>query len=308
MPFVCVVFVISDTEPDLLDRAKDAITDEKVFAALKAELDQLTARAFELENLEHEIGTVKNNALRKNADFDNFRKQVVRDKETLGENSRSAVLKELLPIIDTFETNEITVESEGEQKIAGSYQGLYKQMVGILRRIGLSSLSSLGSKFDPEFHEEIAKEESTTVAAGLVLEEVRRGFTYKDRVLRPAQVKVSAAVSSSEEAEEETSNLKDVVPQEGPGEGKRRPPEKSADGKQPPQDGKLHSAGKQVANGDTEDTAPKKTVEESSEGIAMEAPGEGKKRMPSGSEMHCIGTECDVGRRPPASAWDERLN
>jgi molecular chaperone GrpE len=149
---------------------------------------------------------VKEQYLRLNADFDNYRKRTQTEKEALSKNARGNTLEELLPVIDNFELarNQLVLETEAEQKVSDSYQNLYKQLVETLKKLGLDTIQSVGATFDPELHDAIMQEETSEHEDNTVLEEFRRGFMFGDRLLRPAMVKV-AINSSTDNATEDSS-------------------------------------------------------------------------------------------------------
>lgn len=123
------------------------------------------------------------------------------------------LVQSLLPLVDSFEKAnvEVTLETDKEQKISTSYQGIYKQLVETLKSLGVGVVETVGKPFDPSVHEAIAREESTEFKAGIVSHEVHRGFLLREKVLRPATVKVSTgpgeentSSTSSEESLEDT--------------------------------------------------------------------------------------------------------
>ena len=179
--------------------------------ALAAASQQLEKRVKDAEaaclEVNLTLSTTKESYLRLNADFDNFRKRTIREKEEIATRGRGDVLEELLPLIDNFEmaAKSIKIETEGEEKINNSYQGLYRQMIEIMKKAGLSVVESVGRPFDPEIHDAIMREPTSEFGDGTVMEEFRRGFKFGDTLLRPAMVKVAVAEEEApaEAAEEE---------------------------------------------------------------------------------------------------------
>ncbi|KAJ3700391.1 hypothetical protein LUZ61_004096 [Rhynchospora tenuis] len=149
--------------------------------------------ATKLSSMISEIASGKDKFLRFNADFENFRKQIEKDRLRLSSDIRLDVVQSLLPVVDSFEKmkEELVPETEKETNIGTSYQGIYKQFVEVLRSLGVSVVETVGKPFDPAVHEAVGREKSDQFKAGIVLEEVRRGFLLKDQLLRPASVKVS---------------------------------------------------------------------------------------------------------------------
>jgi molecular chaperone GrpE len=108
---------------------------------------------------------------------------------------------------------QIKPATEGEEKINGSYQGLYRQMVDIFRGMGLEAVPTRGVPFDPELHDGVMKEETDQEEDGIILEEFRKGFTFAGKLLRPAMVKV--AVNSSQTSADSASDISDSSLGEG---------------------------------------------------------------------------------------------
>ncbi|CAE5959403.1 unnamed protein product [Arabidopsis arenosa] len=144
-------------------------------------------------SLSMKIASEKETKIRLQADFDNTRKKLDKDRLSTESNAKVQIMKSLLPIIDSFERAklQVRVDTEKEKKIDTSYQGIYRQFVEVLRHLRVSAIATVGKPFDPLLHEAISREESEVVKAGIITEELNRGFVLGDRVLRPAKVKVS---------------------------------------------------------------------------------------------------------------------
>lgn len=127
------------------------------------------------------------------ADFDNFRKRTQREKEELTEQIKCSTITELLPVVDSFERARahIAPQTDAEETIHRSYQGVYKQLVDCLKRVGVAAMRPEGKPFDPNLHEAVMREVSGEYPEGTVLEQLVRGYVLGDRVLRHAMVKVS---------------------------------------------------------------------------------------------------------------------
>eukprot|EP01024_Parvocaulis_polyphysoides_P063245 TRINITY_DN7288_c0_g1_i1.p1 TRINITY_DN7288_c0_g1~~TRINITY_DN7288_c0_g1_i1.p1 ORF type:complete len:360 (+),score=83.14 TRINITY_DN7288_c0_g1_i1:148-1227(+) len=201
---------------------------EEELKKLEEEIQNLIKKSEDQENKREKSDTIasaaKEQFLRLQADFDNFRKRSSAEKSDAQSKERASLVEQLLPLVDNFElaANQIKINTEHEQKINDSYQGLYRQMVDIFRGIGISAVETVGSKFDPEVHEAIMREPNEEVPDGTVLEEFRKGFTIDGKLIRPAMVKVSfrdeSEVSSSSDGSDWESE-----------------PENSADEKQQPE-------------------------------------------------------------------------
>uniref|UniRef100_A0A0D9W519 GrpE protein homolog n=1 Tax=Leersia perrieri TaxID=77586 RepID=A0A0D9W519_9ORYZ len=177
-----------------------------------------SSSAAQYESIATEITSGKDKFLRINADLENFRKQTEKDRARFTSNIQVEVVQSLLTLVDSFEkvNHEITPETDKEQTISTSYQGIYKQLVETLRSLGVGVVETVGKPFDPSIHEAIAREESHQFKAGTVSHEVKRGFLLRERLLRPATVKVSTGsgnqeTSSSSEKPVEDSKEEDAA-------------------------------------------------------------------------------------------------
>jgi len=165
-----------------------------------------------LEQLEKEHQTLKNQYVRIAADFDNFRKRQSRDQDDLKVQLIRKSLSAILPIVDNFERarQQLKPESDEAQTLHRSYQGLYKQLVEVLKQQGVAPMRVLGQQFDPNLHEAVLKEPSEKEKEDIIIEELQRGYHLEGKVLRHALVKVSMGPGPSEISQEETEKDKVV--------------------------------------------------------------------------------------------------
>ena len=153
--------------------------------------------------LEDENSTLKDQMLRKQAESDNFRKRVLREKEDSIKYGNSNLLMDLITIIDDFERAiKSSQESSDFDNFHSGIELIEKQFVSMLdRNWGLKRMVSVGEEFDPQLHEAIGMEESSEYDKQTVIEDYQSGYILQDRVLRPAKVKVAMPVVVSSEAE-----------------------------------------------------------------------------------------------------------
>jgi len=146
----------------------------------------------ELEKLRAENEEYQQRLLRAQADFDNYRRRTVKEKEELGKYASAKLITELLPVIDNFER---ALQTSGDVTDAASYvkgvEMIFRQLEGVLKAEGLTAMEAEGQPFNPEFHQAIMQVESEEHEEGIVVEVVQKGYMLKDKVLRPAMVKVS---------------------------------------------------------------------------------------------------------------------
>jgi len=157
----------------------------------------------ELHSLKQEHETLQSQYMRIAADFDNFRKRQSRDQDDIRQQLVCSTLSEILPVVDNFERARQQLNPEGEeaQALHRSYQGLYKQLVDVLKQQGVARMEVVGQLFDPTLHEAVLREESTEQPEDVVIEELQRGYHLNGKVLRHALVKVSMGPGPSTDAE-----------------------------------------------------------------------------------------------------------
>jgi molecular chaperone GrpE len=130
-------------------------------------------------------------AQRIQADFENYRKRVVRETAAAGERARSGLVRELLPIVDNLERALASAE-DGEQHLAEGVRLVHSELIAVLERNGVEQFDPAGERFDPSEHEALSTREADGAAPGVVLDVVEKGYRANGTVLRPARVVVSA--------------------------------------------------------------------------------------------------------------------
>ena len=124
------------------------------------------------------------------AEFDNYRKRVLREREEITARAAAALMEEMLPVLDAFE---LALQADtGDESFVKGVEMISAQLRDLLTRHGLEPIPALGKQFDPNYHEALAREERTDVPDGRVIDELQRGYMLGGRVLRPARVRVAA--------------------------------------------------------------------------------------------------------------------
>lgn len=156
----------------------------------------------EIDSLRTQLDDRNSQFMRIAADFDNFRRRTQKEREELEVQIKCATVIELLPVVDNFERARSQIKPQGDegQSIHKSYQGVYKDLVDRLKRIGVAQMRCEGKDFDPNLHEAVLREATAEYAEGTVIEELVRGYTLEERVLRHAMVKVAAPPEDEEPA------------------------------------------------------------------------------------------------------------
>jgi molecular chaperone GrpE len=132
--------------------------------------------------------------LRTTADFENFKKRAAREKTEAAQYATAALLQKVLPVLDNFEMALAAAQNATGDKLASLQSGvtmIQQQLKGVLTESGLEELDAAGKPFDPNFHEAVSEQESAEVAEGNVLQQLRKGYKHKERLLRPATVIVA---------------------------------------------------------------------------------------------------------------------
>lgn len=158
--------------------------------------DPLAQAQSELAALKAEKDQWYDKFLRKAAEFDNYRKRSEKEKIDVASLAKSSVLEEILPIVDACERALSSFEdavdlNESLDRYRQGVELLYKQLSDMLARLGVVRIGARGEKFDPHLHEALIRFETDMYEENTVIEELRKGYLFNDRLLRPAQVKVA---------------------------------------------------------------------------------------------------------------------
>lgn len=159
-----------------------------------------------LDALRQEKEQLYDQLLRKQAEFENFRKRANRERQELRQVYQAEVLQELLTCLDACEKGLESFPDSPEnpelQVYRKGYELILKELRSLLAKFGVSEIPAVGSPFDPNLHEAVVREETTQQEAGQVLDEFRKGYLIGDRLLRASQVKVAAPPLQKEEKEQ----------------------------------------------------------------------------------------------------------
>jgi molecular chaperone GrpE len=134
----------------------------------------------------------KDTAARNQAELENYRKRVAREREDDLKRARAGLLEDLLPVIDNFELGMMEVrKGDPKSPIVIGMEMIERQIKEFMTTSGVEAINAVGAKFDPNVHEAVSQEASPTVPEGSVVRQVRKGYKLRDRLLRPAMVVVS---------------------------------------------------------------------------------------------------------------------
>jgi molecular chaperone GrpE len=162
--------------PDTTTPAEDW---QAKLAAISDERDKLAAEKVELQQ----------SLLRRQAEFENFRKRAQRQREEYLEFAGAETMTALLPILDDFE-RALKVEC-ADREYARGIELIYQRLLEAAKKLGLEPLDAVGQKFDPNLHHAVDRVQSAEAEDDIVLDELQRGYNYRGRLLRPSMVRVT---------------------------------------------------------------------------------------------------------------------
>lgn len=190
------------TKPE--DAATDAQADEKDAAGEKAGDKEAEADSTEKDGkkifgkkdkkkdkAQEKIEELEDKVKRQLAEFENFRNRSEKEKTAMFETGARSVIEKMLPVIDNFERGLAMIpEEEKDTPFADGMNKIYKQMVTELDGLGVKPIEAVGKEFDPNLHNAVMQVESDEYESGVVAQELQKGYTYRDTVVRHSMVAV----------------------------------------------------------------------------------------------------------------------
>ena len=143
----------------------------------------------ETEKLKAEIEEKKNQYLRLQADFENFRRRTRQEKEELGNVVTQTILKDMLPLLDNFE-RALASDNKDSEGFHKGVEMIYSQFAEALKKNGLEYIETEGKKFDPNFHQAVMRVQNPDLEDETIAAELQKGYIVKGRVVRPSMVQV----------------------------------------------------------------------------------------------------------------------
>ncbi|MDE6700944.1 MAG: nucleotide exchange factor GrpE [Acetatifactor sp.] len=138
-----------------------------------------------------QIEQLEDRVKRQMAEFENFRKRTDKEKQAMFETGAKSVIEKLLPVVDNFERGLATVpEEQREDPFVDGMNRIYKQLLTELDNIGVKPIEAVGCEFDPNLHNAVMQVESEEYESGVVAQELQKGYTYRDAVVRHSMVAV----------------------------------------------------------------------------------------------------------------------
>lgn len=173
--------ILNSEETEIVDsehteeQTEDTITEDNKVEQLQAKLDQS-----------------ENDYLRLRADFDNYRRRVQKDTEAASKYRSQNLVTDLLPVLDNFERAlDMDPQSEEAKSLLKGMEMVFRLLKQAIEAEGVTEIAPDGETFDPNFHQAVMQEASDSHESGTVIQTLQKGYQLKDRIIRPAMVKVS---------------------------------------------------------------------------------------------------------------------
>ena len=172
--------------------AEEEIPAEENHEGTPVEKDELQLAHEKIAELEAKIEEMDNRYLRLQADFDNSRRRAKLDMEAAQKYRVQSIASDLVEALDNFErATKIEAENEQTKSLLSGMEMVYKAITGALAKEGIEPISSVGEEFDPRLHQAVMQVQDENFGSNIVVEEFQKGYLLKDRVIRPAMVKVN---------------------------------------------------------------------------------------------------------------------
>jgi molecular chaperone GrpE len=191
-----VALDLDEQNPDLETAMREAVaavegveSGARSHASSSSSADSSANSQDEVAKLRDEIADLRDRSMRTLADFDNFRKRSERERQDLRKYALIEPMREFLTVMDNLD---LALSAGGSaEDLKRGVELIHRQMQDLLRRFGVQEVKAVGEAFDPQIHEAVSREESLDVKAPTVSNELRRGYTLHDRLLRPSMVTVA---------------------------------------------------------------------------------------------------------------------
>ena len=171
----------AETENEAEESAK-----EKKGLGKKKKTDKKT------EAYEAKIAELDDRVKRQMAEFENYRKRTEKEKATMFEMGAKSVIEKILPVADNFERGLAAIPEEDQNSpFAEGLNKIYKQLMTELENLGVKPIEAVGQEFDPNFHNAVMQVESDEYEEGVIAQELLKGYTYRDTVVRYSMVAVT---------------------------------------------------------------------------------------------------------------------
>lgn len=188
---------VEETEEQAVDTEAEQTADEegaKTWAekkAAKKQAKQDKKADAKIEAYKEQVEQLEDRVKRQMAEFENFRKRTEREKQAMFETGAKSIIEKILPVVDNFERGLGTVaEDKMEDPFVDGMNRIYKQLLTELESMGVTPIEAVGCEFDPNLHNAVMQVESDEYESGIIAQELQKGYTYRDTVVRYSMVAV----------------------------------------------------------------------------------------------------------------------
>lgn len=177
-----------EAEKEACEASEEAEEEEKE----DKKLQKKKAKAEKKQDaLKEKVEELEDKVKRQMAEFDNFRKRTDKEKNAMFETGAKSVIEKILPVVDNFERGLASVpEEEKGTPFAEGMEMIYKQLIGELEKMDVRPIPAVGEEFDPNLHNAVMQVESDEYESGVIAQELQKGYTYRDSVVRHSMVGV----------------------------------------------------------------------------------------------------------------------
>lgn len=185
-----------DTQADLEEASEDDTSESDDAEASEKDGQSAEKKGFFKKNKkkdkkDEKIEELTDQVKRQMAEFDNFRKRTEKEKTQMFEIGAKSIIEKVLPVVDNFERGLAAVPEENkEDAFVDGMNKIYKQMMTMLEEAGVEPIEAVGKEFDPNLHNAVMQTESDEYDSGIVAQELQKGYTYRDSVVRHSMVAV----------------------------------------------------------------------------------------------------------------------
>ena len=173
------------TEEDVEGQSEGGASDDHKSSKKKSKHDK------KQDAMKEKVEELEDRVKRQLAEFENFRNRTEKEKQQMFETGARSVIEKILPIVDNFERGLATVpEEEKGSPFAEGMEKIYKQLMTELEKMEVKPIEAVGTEFNPDLHNAVMQVESEEYETGIVAQELQKGYTYRDQVVRHSMVAV----------------------------------------------------------------------------------------------------------------------
>jgi len=187
-----------DTDAQEANQCEDSVSEEKCEEQEEENtseeggiLKNFKKKDKKLEALETQKKELEDRVMRQMAEFENYRKRTEKEKAQMFEMGAKSVIEKMLPVVDNFERGLASIAEDQRGPVYEGMNMIYKQLMDEMDKLGVKPIEALGQEFNPDLHNAVMQVESEEFGEGIVAQELQKGYTYRDAVVRHSMVAVA---------------------------------------------------------------------------------------------------------------------